>query len=462
MNMILNRAITPEPKGEIKFNLPEIDNFELSNGLKVTFVKRTRIPAVQFSLICNAGSSYDRFKKKGLANLLAAMLDEGAGNFSALEINDELEYLGAVLNIFTDQDSLCISLLSLVENLTKSMEIFSAIIAEPHFNEQEFQREKNKILVRIIQAKDDAGYVASTLFEEVVFGKENPYGLPEIGTYPSVTKIELEDLRIFYRTLVTPENAVMVVVGDINKEELQERLESSLANWKNYAPPPFDYTSPGFQSAGIYYINKTDAPQSEIRIGHIASKRGTDYFRKLLMNNVLGGQFSSRINLNLRENKGYTYGAHSTFNYYKHSAYFIVSASVNINNTADSIKEIINELHGIRDEISEKELRFAKSSLMRKYPSLFETYGQIARNLAGKIIHNLPDDYFNTYISNIKKVELDEVLDIARECISTDKLIIVVAGDKKVILPQLEKLNLGRIIELNEEEDNTLTDVNQN
>lgn len=449
MSNELNRTSRPDPKGEIKFVLPEVEKLTLDNGLNCLFVKKNRLPVVQLTLVTDAGSRLDPNEKKGLSYLTAALLDEGAGDMDALKLSSEIENLGSVLSIYSDPDSIFLSMMTLSENLDKSLEIFTTVVTSPRFEEKDFAREKRKILTRIIQSQDDPSYVASTVFEKLVYG-EIPYGLPDAGTTETVERISVEDVRLFYETAVTPDSSTLIVVGSFDKDKIVDTLNRRLSVWHNYKSFAFEYTPPARRKTEVYFVHKEDAAQTEIRVGHISRGRNEkDFFARTLMNSILGGQFSSRINLNLREDKGYTYGAHSAFYYNKCGGYFQVSTAVKSENTAEALIEIIKELKGILAYVSEKELRFAKSSVIRKYPSLFETYGQIARSLANKVVHSLPDDYFDTYIGRIKHVTLEEIQEAAKENIFPDEMIILAAGDRELLVPALEKLGYGKPVELN-------------
>jgi len=241
----------------------------------------------------------------------------------------------------------------------------------------------------------------------------------------------------------------LIVVGNISLTELKDKLNKNLSAWIKKDFSQLEIKSNSKSKTQIYLFDKKDSVQSEIRIGHISSKRkNKDYFSKNLMNTILGGQFSSRINLNLREDKGYTYGAFSRYNYYKDDAYFFTSTSVGQENTANAVKEILNELHKITKGVTPHELDFAKSSIIRKFPSNFETYSQVAGNLSGKIIFSLPDDYFDTYIENIKNVTIEDVNRTAVENIFPGELVIVIVGDKDKIVNSLKELNAGEIKEV--------------
>jgi zinc protease len=446
---MIDRSIKPKPKEGINFHLPGIVKFGSNNGLKILYVKKKTLPIVQLNLVIEAGSKFDPENKKGISNLLAAMIDEGAGEYDAFQLSNEIEMLGSLLQISSDQDCLYVSLLSIEENFKRSFELFSKILTSPRFDENDFLREKRRALVKILQSRDEPSYVASTVFEKTVFGESHPYSFPEIGLKDTVEKIDNIDLKSFYKNHIIPNNSTMVVVGSVDKERIEDLEEQYLDNWKFKTHSLKKLPLPVKAQRKIYLINKDDAAQSEIRIGHLSSPRNSkDYFAKYVMNMILGGQFTSRINLSLREQKGYTYGAHSSFNYIKEAAYFSVSTSVNSGDTLNAIKEIIKELEAIRQQITDEELYLAKSSIIRKYPSIFETYGYVARNLITKVIHDLPDDYFNTYIQNIQKVSLEDALTAAQNNIYTDALIIVVVGNANILRSQLAQISSYELAEL--------------
>ena len=442
----INRSIKPLPTDEIDFSLPQIQNFSLDNKLKVYFVQKNDLPILQLNMIVNAGSKFDPNDKKGLANLTAMLIDEGAGNYNALELSDEFDTLGSHFNVGASQDNIFLSLQTLTENFEKSLDLFSMVITKPHLNQTDFERERRKVLIKILQLKDEPDQIADAAYEYLIFGKDNPYSSITLGGEKSVNKISNEDIKIFYDLYFKPNNSALIIVGDSKIDELKDYLNFFLVKWNHGEAKSIFINKASRYKTQIFLIHKEGAVQSEIRIGHLSSERSEeDYYSKILLNNILGGQFSSRINLNLRENKGYTYGASSRFTYYKNSAHFVVSTSVGSENTGNAVKEIMNELYSIRNGAEQKELDFAKASAIRRFPSNFETNKQIASNLTAKYIFSLPDDYFNNYIEKIKNVSLEEINLAAEENIFPEESIILVVGDKNKILSQLENLNLGEL-----------------
>ena len=447
--MQIDRSRRPKSSEEIKFNTPGIQNFDLKNGLKVFFSEKKDLPIVRINFLVNNGSRFDPYDKKGLCNLLAMCIDEGAGEFNALQLADEFELLGAQFFVSCDTDVSLVSLQVLSEYFNPALKLLSNVITEPHFKDDDFEIQKNKVLVRLNQSKAEPDYIADVSFEYFLFGNDSPYAFPVMGIERTVQNIQPDFIRNLYNNNFAPLNSAMVVVGDINKDLLQLELESVFGKWN---PAPLsDDSKVNFSRTQrkVFIINKPDAVQTEIRTGHLSSKRNEkDFFQKQIINMILGGQFSSRLNLNLREKNGYTYGVNSRFSYLKEAGYFAVSTSVDLNNTANALIEIYQEIEKIRNGITNDELSFTKSSLTKKYPSNFENYRQIAANISSKVIHNLPDNYFETYINKINSLSLDDVNNIANNSIYPDELITVLVGDSKSIFSQLREKEFGEITTL--------------
>ncbi|MHB1686779.1 MAG: M16 family metallopeptidase [Ignavibacteriaceae bacterium] len=445
--MILDRTTKPAYTEDISFSLPLIEKFKLQNGLEVLFIQKRKLPIIRLSLIVNAGSKFDPEDKKGLANLFAMAIDEGAGNYSALELSEEFDTLGANFSVNSNHDKVYLTLQTLTENFDRALELFCTVLTSPQFTEEDFLRQQRKTLTHLLQLKDDPEEIADNVFSYVMFGKENSYAFPTHGCEDNIKNISIDEVKNYYKKYSTPDNSTLVVAGDSTVNELTEKLNHYLTSWQaKHSPVTLTFKTQESLNQ-IFLVDKKDSVQSEIRIGHPSSKRNLiDYFPKLVLNTILGGPFTSRINLNLRENKGYTYGASSSFGYLQESGFFIVSTSVGLENTANAIKEILNELNKIREGVTAAELEFAKSFLIRQFPSNFETYGQITSNLTSMVIHSLPDDYFNTYLENLKMISIEEVNKAAREYIFTGNLSIVVVGDKEKLLPQLKKSNFEKIV----------------
>jgi zinc protease len=441
---MLDRTIKPTPTGKIDFNLPQINSFTLSNSLRVYHVLKNTLPIVQINLIIPAGSIYNTENKFGLSSLTSMLIDEGAGNLSGLEISDKIEILGSILNISSSKEFTTISLLTLKENFKKSLEIFSLIIQSPNFNESDFNRESQRLRTHILQLNDDPSYLASTKFQRIIYNK-TPYKYPSSGTSDTISELSNDNVKNFYKETYAPNGSFLVVVGDITNEEIANSLNNYLINWKDQGVRPLIKTSVKPAKKQIVLINKSDAAQSEIRVGHSSrGRKSEDFYSRTILNSILGGQFSSRINLNLREDKGFTYGAHSSYSYNNLGSLFSVSTSVKTENTTDAIKEILFELENIKTTIKDDEVNFSKSYLVRRYPSLFETYSQLATNISLIPIFNLNEEYFANYISKIEGVTKQKVTQAATKNLLEENLVIVVVGNEKIIGNDLTKFANSR------------------
>lgn len=430
---MLDRSIKPSPIGKIDFSLPTINTFELPNSLKVYHVHKKVLPIVQINLMIPAGSIYTDDNQIGLSTLTSMLIDESAGNLSSLEISDKIEMLGSILNISSNKEFVTLSLLALKENLDKSLELFSLILTSPNFNDSDFDRELHRLKTQIVQLNDDPSYVASTEFQKIIYNS-TPYQNPSSGLSETINNLSNENVQNYYSNQYSPNGSYLVIVGDFEEKEINKTLNKYFDNWNNQAKIIQPIIKTNETNKKIILIDKPDAAQSEIRVGHFSKGRNSeDFFSRTILNSILGGQFSSRINLNLREDKGYTYGAHSNYAYNQIGSTFSVSTSVKAENTVDAVKEILFELKNIKSTITEDEIAFSKSYLVRRYPSLFETFTQVATNVSLIPIFNLPKEYFTNYIENINQVNLQSVTKAANNNIIEEDLVIVVVGDTKKV-----------------------------
>ncbi|MBK9097762.1 MAG: insulinase family protein [bacterium] len=444
--MQIDRTKRPISSGNIDFKLPKIHTQRLDNGLDIYSVEKNELPIIRLNLIVNSGSRYDPLHLQGLNNLLAMCVDEGAGELNSLQLADEFEMLGAQFSVSTDADVILMSLQVLTENFNRALKLFADVLTKPQLNEADFRREQNKVLVKLKQLNAEPDYLADTAFEYFLFSNSSPYAFPTLGIDKTLNKINIETVRNSYFNNFIPLNSKLVVVGDIDSNSLQSQINSAVTEWiskSTMKEQVFEFKN---SSSRLFIIDKADSVQTEIRMGHLTTKRNPDdYFQKQIFNLVFGGQFSSRLNLNLREKNGYTYGIHSRFNYWKDAGYFGISTSVDTDLTHPALKEIFYEVDKIIDGITADELEFAKSSMIKRFPSNFETYRQVSGNIISKIMHNLPDDYFESYVDRVNSVTLEEVNKIAKKSIRSDELVTVLAGDSNKILNQLKGDKFGEI-----------------
>jgi zinc protease len=435
---MLDRSLTPIPGKSLTFNIPEIQRLQLSNGLDINFVHKEKLPIVYAEIIVFSGSRLDPYEKRGLSYLTSLLIDEGAGELNSLQLNDEFQKLGTILSINSNHDTVILSVLSLTEHFNRSLELLSKIILQPRFDERDFNREKKKVLDRILQLKDEPSFIASSVFEKKVFDN-TCYAFSEIGYENTVPLITNEDIRNFYKKTITASNAKAIVIGSNKDTDVVELFNGYFNNWNSSSDNEHLFVPPERSNTNCYFVHKSDSNQTEIRIGHIAKKRNADdYYAARIMNTILGGQFSSRINHILREVKGFTYGANSSFHYFRESGLFEVSTAVNIENTGEAIQDILYELNNIRETISPEEIEFAKSYLIKQFPSRFETYIQIAKNFESLIIHSLPEDDLKNYTGSLTDVGIKEVQSAAVNNIHPDELVIIAVGDKEKIYNQLK------------------------
>jgi zinc protease len=429
--------------------LPEIQKRQLSNGLRVWIVELHEVPVVQVNLVVLSGSADDPTGKYGIANLTAALLTEGAGSRSALEIADAIDFLGADLTAASGIDSAAVRLHAPVARLAEALPIMADVAIRPTFPQDELERARQQRLTGLIQARDDPATIASLAFSRVLYGSSHRYGIATMGTAETIKGFTREDLRAFYSATFRPDNATLLVVGDITPDKVLPLVETSFGGWKAQAtsgaraklPAP-----PARTRREVYLIDKPDAPQSQIRIGTVGVPRSTpDYFPLQVMNTILGGSFSSRLNMNLREKRGYTYGASSSFDMRIEAGPFVAAAAVQTDKTAESLQEFFNELNAILQPVPGEELARSKNYVSLRFPGGFETSVDISRRVEEVIVYRLPDDYFSRYVQNIEAVTAADVQRVARKYIPPDRLAVVVVGDRKTIEPRIRALNLGPI-----------------
>lgn len=434
-----------QPKGgpDPSFALPAIQKTKLKNGLDVWFVKQTELPIVSMNLVVKSGSTNDPAGKSGLASVTASLMDTGTKTRSAVEIANETQSIGANLNTGSGWDSSTVSIQTLTKNVDKALEIFADVALNPTFPQDEFVKYQRRTLTGLLQRKDNPNAIANVAYDKVLYGADHPYGISI--NEASVKSMTREDAERFYETYFRPNNATLIVVGNVEMKSLVGKLEAAFAGWKAGDIPEANVGSaPERKGTAIYLVDKPGAAQSVISIGQVGvSRDNPDYFALQVMNSILGGQFSARVNMNLREDKGYTYGARTGFSYRKGAGPFTAGADVQTAVTKESVQEFLKELNGIRGSVpvTESELEYNKQSLIRRFPAGFETTNQIAGQLSNVVIYGLPDSYFNDFIGKIKAVTLEDVNRVANKYLSPDKMAIVIVGDRKVIEPRLKEIS---------------------
>jgi zinc protease len=425
-----------------KITLPSIEKKKLANGLNVWLVRQGELPIVSMNLVINTGGTADPADRAGLATFTANLMDNGTKTRNAVDISNQTSALGVNIGTSSGWDSANVTMQTLTKNLDAALDIYSDVIMNPVFPADELETLRKQTLVGLLQRKDNANAIANVAYSKLLYGKDHPYGRSLDGT--SVNAITREELEKFYTASYRPNNATLIVVGDVDSKTLLPKLEKALGGWKagdvSQMQVPADAA---FDKPGIYLIDKPGAAQSVVTIGQVGVARNNpDYFPLSVMNSILGGQFSARVNMNLREDKGYTYGARTAWSFRRGAGPFDASAQVQTAVTKESVMEFMKELGGIRGAIpiTPQELEYNKQSLIRRYPAGFETVGGISGQLSSLIVYGLPDTYFNDYIKNIQAVTIADVNRVANKYLTPDKMAILIVGDKSVIEPKLKEI----------------------
>jgi len=443
-----DRTKVPVPGAAPSLKLPPIQKRALSNGLPVWIVEMHEVPLANFSLVIKAGAAADPAGKYGVANFTAAMLDEGAGTRSALELADAVEFLGASLGTGSSFDASTVRLQTPVSKLDDALPLMADVALRPAFSQAELDRLRKERLTSLLQTRDNPSALASAGFARLVFGPRHRYGTMAMGNDASNGEMTAGDLRSFYTAYYQPQNAHLIVVGDVTATTLLPKLEKAFGTWKSGAPA----TKPATETAAqhgprqIYLIDKPGAAQSQIRIGWVGVPRSTpDYFALDVVNTVLGGSFTSRLNQNLREEHGYAYGASSGFDMRLSAGPFTASAGVQSDKTTESLQEFFKELANIRQPIPADELARAKNYLALGFPADFETAGGMAGNLIQLVVYNLPESLFTDYVPKIQAVSVADAQRVATQYVQPDRFAVVVVGDLAKIEKGIRAANLGPV-----------------
>jgi zinc protease len=445
-----DRSKPPELGPPPSLKLPPIQHLKLSNGIPVILMEKRQVPLVQIELLVKAGSVNDPKGKIGLASLATAMMEEGAGSRNSLELADAIDFLGASISAFSSWHTAGVSMFTPLSKLDEALPLFGDVALKPTFPAEELERNRKERLTTLLQWHDEPRAIASVQFGRTIFGGDHPYGRGNMGNEKSIRSFKVDDLRKFHQTYFRSNNAQLIVTGDVTASEIIPKLEAIFGKWESGNVEQLDFPkAEQVNERKIYLIDKPGAPQSEIRIGRIGAERMTeDFYALRVMNTILGGSFTSRLNNNLREQHGYTYGASSNFDFRIFAGPFLAGSAVHTQKTDSAVIEFFKELNRIAELIPDEELNRAKNYIALRYPENFQTVGQIANQLAEIISYGLPDDYFNNYTKNILAITKEDVQRVAKKYINPEKVAIVIVGDRKTIEKSLEALKLGKIVNL--------------
>jgi zinc protease len=453
----VDRSKLPLPGSAPEVKFPELQRTTLANGLKIVLAERHAIPTVNLNLILNAGFAADQFAAPGTARLAMDMIDEGTKTRSALQISDDSARLGAVLRAGSDLDTSTVYLNALTPNLDQSLALFADIILHPSFPQADFERLQKQRLAEIKREKSEPRSMAMRVLPGLLYGKSHAYGNPLTGsgTELSVAKLSRDDMTKFHATWFKPNNATLVVVGDTTLKELTPKIDRLFAGWKTGDIPQKNLgAAQPHARPSIYLIDRPGSIQSMIVAANLAPATGSpDDIAMETMNDLLGGVFTSRLNMNLREDKHWTYGARSVLSDARGPRPFLAYAPVQTDKTKESMSEIAKELDGIlgKSPVKEEELNKARKNATLRLPGQWETSAQVAGAVGKLVRFTLPDDYFNRYPDKIRALSQSDIEKAAREVVHPNELVWVVVGDRAKIEPGIRELGWGEIQVLNPE-----------
>jgi zinc protease len=452
--MAVDRSRLPALGPEPPFVFPEVVRRTLANGLRVWTVEQHDAPVVNSLLLLAVGASDDPPNLPGLAAITGDMLDEGCGDLSLMALHDALGRIGANLDTEVGVEATLLSLTMLERFAGRGLGLLADMVTRPRLDAAEFDRVRELRLSRLVQLRDVPSAAAERTFARVLYG-DHPYSHLSMGTEPSLRALSLDDVRRFHGGY-TPSAATAIVVGNLPHDALAALVEDAFGGWRGapVAPrllPPVPST-PSVPER-LTLVRRPGSAQSELRIGHVAVPRDTpDYHALLTLNMILGGQFVSRINMKLREEKGYTYGARTSFDFRRAAGPFSLQASVQSEATTEAVEDALAEISAIRGEraVTDEELAVGRAALTRGYPRNFETGEQIGRATAQLALYDLPDDYFSTFVPRVLALTPEDVTRAAAAHIHPDRLQIVIVGDAAAIGPSVDRLGARRELDVAE------------
>ena len=419
----------------------------LPNGLTLILNQRPGVPVVAANLVFKTGSDANPVSTPGLASFMAAMLDEGTATRSSLQIADEVAHLGASLTTGSSMDATTISTRALAKNFPAALDLLADVTLRPVFPAEEVERQRTARLGQIVQQRDNAGAVAGQVVAAVLYGKSHPYGYSEIGTEAAVKAMTRADMMAFWKENLVPNNAALVVAGDISMTALRALVDKAFAGWQRGTPTRPSLGAPDTTRARVIIVDKPGAPQTQLRVVGIGAARSSPDFRPLqVMNTALGGLFSSRINMNLREKNGYSYGTNSSFTFRRSPGPFQVAGGIRTDVTAPAVAEILNEIAGmLKEPMGRDELQKSKDALANSLPGAFETSSSAVGSFSNVYTYDLGLDYYTRYAEQVNAVTAEQAQAVAAKYLQPSALVVVAVGDRKLIDPELRKLNLGNV-----------------
>ena len=436
----------PAPSAPRPYQFPRFYRRRLASGLQLLVAPIAKLPLATVIALADAGAVAEPQGKEGVAHLTAQLLLEGTDRCDGAMLTQRFELLGASADSYADWDAAGVRLTALTEHLPAAFDLLAEVVRTPAFRDRDVERLKAERLAELLQLRAEPRGLADELFSRFLYDARSRFARPEGGDEVTVAALGRDDVRDFYEARYQPAASTIIIAGDVTPEAAETLVERAFGDWSGVVPPvsrTLDGAARG--SRAVHVVSKADAPQSELRIGHVGLPRThPDYFPAVVMNAVLGGLFNSRVNLNLREAHGYTYGAFSSFDWRRQAGPFAVSTAVQSEATEPSSREVLLEIDRIRAEpIGVDELSLATSYLDGVFPIRYETTAAIATALTGMVVYGLPEDYFDAYRDRVRSVTREDVLRAARNHLHPESLQLVVVGDPAVVRPPLEALGFG-------------------
>lgn len=443
----IDRTKPPVQTSAPELSIPKMWTETLANGLKVSGIEQDEIPMVTFSLVLEGGHLFDDIKKNGVANLMSDILMEGTANKTPEELEEEIDLLGANIYMYTTNESIVIRGNTLTRNLEKTMDLITEILLEPRWDEEELARLKTKTINDIERAEANPNAVSNKVFNKILYGEDHIFSYPISGTSESVKAITMEDLKAYYNNYFSPSISNFQIVGQMNKKMALKDLKALEEGWlaKEVAIPEYPIANTR-NNASLYFVDIPEAKQSVINIGYISMPRTDDnYFAAEVMNYKLGGSFSGNVNLILREEKGYTYGARTGFSGGKVPGKFTASSSVRTNTTGESVQIFMDEITKYKEGISAEDLDFTKNALIKSNARRFETQGSLLGMLQDINTYNLPSNYIENEESIIQNMTLEQHKELANKVLDVSKMAYVVVGDAATQYAQFKEMGFDEV-----------------
>lgn len=448
-----DRNIEP-PKGpDPEITLPTIWKDELANGIRIFGIEHTELPLVQFSLIIKGGQLLDDMDNVGVANLITDMMMEGTKNKTPIELEEAIEELGANIYMYTGREAITVSVNCLSSKFSDVYQLVEEILLEPRWDEKEFARVKKQTIENINRSKVSPAAVARDVFNKLVYGDKHIFSIPTLGTMESVEAITIDDLKSYYEKSFSPTVTHVAIVGNISQDEAVDTFKSLEEKWaaKEVEFPEFELPSP-LEKPKVYFVDMPGARQSVINIGYLSMPAtDPDYYPAYVMNYKLGGSFNGFVNLVLREEKGYTYGARTSFSGYLNPGTFVASSSVQSPATLESVQIFRDLMLKYREGIAPEDLKFTKDALIKSNARRFETLGSLLGMLNTIATYNRPFDYIKQQEEFVKTLTAEHHKELAQKYINPERMIYLVVGDGATQMKPLEKIGLGKPILIKQE-----------